>query len=319
MPLKIKQIENPGLSTLPENGVVPAEIVDTWVDQATILREAKEQLSKTHAEIQSIQEKAHKEGHDKGFAAGRLDGLNFIRMAAISYESARNDLWMQVIDLVDQCVRKLVGDMETHSRVAGVVEQALDAKRDADATIIKVSPELAQELGPTLTYKNASKEHILNVQADPNLDGERCIVMCPRHIVECDIEAQISNLKQTLLAYPPEFESISFEDPPLEGVNLLEDNTSPPLSAPEDVTLSAAPDSSVDVQHATVEVAPEEQSQPEEKIIASEEVLEPDMQEQNPEVQVEVDLEFESEPAPEVEKPDPEEAVDTVLPKDEAQ
>lgn len=208
---------------LPEHQVIPAKFVEAWLAQAEMLATARQHLARTQEEIEELEQNAYEKGYLAGAQVGNKNAIEFIRKAAITYESARNMLWEESVEIVEQCVRKIIGDIEIQERVARMIERTLDEKKDIDAAVLKVSPTLAAELGETLEYRHAQKQHVLHVQPDPNLEGERCIVMCPRHIVECSIETQIQSIKQTLLAFPPEFE---------ENTYALEDEDSPEIVIP---------------------------------------------------------------------------------------
>jgi type III secretion protein L len=191
------------------NGRVPAIAPGVRLiksEEAGAFLSALELSAKTKAMEEDLRQKAEEafearknQGYQEGVEAGRDEYTLKIMdtvMASVEYlEKLEGDL----ANIVEEAVKKIIGDMPSEKVAVGLVRKALTMMRDDRRVVVRVAP--GDEEAVRKELQGASGEaaaSFLDVRADGRLSKGDCILESELGVVEASLKTQLKNLSQAL-------------------------------------------------------------------------------------------------------------------------
>ncbi|MDR2385993.1 MAG: HrpE/YscL family type III secretion apparatus protein [Deltaproteobacteria bacterium] len=190
------------------NGQAPAILPGVKLvkaPQANLFLEALELREKIVAQGQELAKKAEQErkkrsdeGYQDGLEAGRDEYTLKIMdtvMASVEYlEKFEGDL----ANIVEEAVRKIIGDLPSDQVVVGLVKKALRTMRDDRKILVRVSPEDESAVRTALVGTSESWASFLEVRGDGRLNKGDCVLESDLGVVEASVATQLKNLSAAL-------------------------------------------------------------------------------------------------------------------------
>ncbi|MDR2366676.1 MAG: HrpE/YscL family type III secretion apparatus protein [Deltaproteobacteria bacterium] len=190
------------------NGQNPAILPGVKLVKATdanLYLEALELREKIVAKGEELAKRAEEErktrsdeGYQDGLAAGRDEYTLKIMdtvMASVEYlEKFEVDL----ANIVDEAVRKIIGDLPSDEVVVGLVKKALKTMRDDRKILVRVSPEDESAVRTALVGTSEGWASFLDVRGDGRLSRGDCVLESDLGVVEASVETQLRNLSEAL-------------------------------------------------------------------------------------------------------------------------
>ncbi|MEQ7921734.1 FliH/SctL family protein [Xanthomonas sp. WHRI 1810A] len=191
------------LPTRPALRILRAEQADLWIDGYAFVRAAE-------AHAQAIRDdSAHwlEVAREEGFESAREQGAEQVS-ALLVETSLKVDTWLagleaSLADLALGIVREVLGDLDAAERLVRCTRQALDTFRQDQALTLFV-PRL--EVEAVRRRLHTERDHLpgITVESDDQLQPGQARLSSPVGSVELGLEAQLTNLRRSLLPFADE-------------------------------------------------------------------------------------------------------------------
>ena len=145
----------------------------------------------------------HEEGYREGLAAGQMEYADKIMDTVLSSVEYLEKLELELVRLVGEVTRKLIGEMDDRERIVRLVRQALASVRGQKRVVVRVSAReeaaVRASLAGLLARPEGGATDYLDVRADPDLPPGSCFLETELGVVEASLETQLRNLEKALL------------------------------------------------------------------------------------------------------------------------
>lgn len=188
------------LPNRPALRIIRAEQADLWIDGYAFVRAAEAQAQSIREDSAQWLEKVREEG----FEHARQQGAEEVAML-LAQTSAKADAWLSgleisLADLALNIVREVLDGMDDAERILRCTRKALTAFRQDQGLTLFV-PSLQVEA--VRARLKADLDHLppLAVEADEQLPAGHARLSGPVGSVELGLDAQLSNLRRSLLPF----------------------------------------------------------------------------------------------------------------------
>ncbi|MDR2441950.1 MAG: HrpE/YscL family type III secretion apparatus protein [Deltaproteobacteria bacterium] len=137
------------------------------------------------------------EGYQEGLATGLDEYTMKIMDTVISSVEYLEKLESDLAKIVEEAVRKIIGDLPPDQVAAGLVRKALTTMRDDRRVLVKVSPQDEPAVRQALLGASGSTS-FLDVRSDGRLQHGQCVLESDLGVVEASLETQLKNLSVAL-------------------------------------------------------------------------------------------------------------------------
>jgi type III secretion protein L len=196
------------LPRLPGSPIVPAEDFLIWQDVAALRR----QLLVLHETAAAAQEEAlahaREAGRQQGLRTGRAEAAALLLRTRADVGRYLDGVRPQMVELVMDAVRRVLGRHEPADLVASLLGQALAAFKQDQALTLWLGAAAGGELGARLEALAAAAGVALSVRIDPALAGYQGVLTSPDGALDIGMECQLERLQAlfqlAMPALPPE-------------------------------------------------------------------------------------------------------------------
>jgi type III secretion protein L len=188
------------LRIAPGTKVVKAEAYSRFAEAGELLESAHARAG----EIASRAEAAYREEKARGFAEGVREGRSSLARILLetASRSARHleDNEGRIIAIVSAALRKILGEAGEKERIAAVVRSALSVVSRQDQVTVRVPAGQEQTVREAVHRMLQAHPRIrsLEVVADPELTGTRCVLETKVGKVEASLESQLQAVTEAL-------------------------------------------------------------------------------------------------------------------------
>jgi type III secretion protein L len=166
------------------------------------LKRLAERMRAEEIEARERAERAFEESRQRGYREGLEAGRDEYAMkmmdtvmASVEYlEKLEGDL----AGIVEEAVRKIIGQTPPDQVAAGLVRKALAMMRDDRRVVVRVSPEDERAVRGALEGPEGAVSSLLDVKADGRLARGACVLESDLGVVEASVETQLKNLSAAL-------------------------------------------------------------------------------------------------------------------------
>lgn len=164
------------------------------------LREASDIIAAAQKEAEDIRRKAEV-AYQERYEAGYADGVEFGKMenaekmmetVLASVEFIEN-IENTVVSVVNQSIRKIIGDIDDETRIRLIVSTALNNVRGQQKVTVRVSPKDEPVVSKALAAMTSGS--YLTVVADTRLAPESCILESDLGVVDASLKTQLAALE----------------------------------------------------------------------------------------------------------------------------
>lgn len=178
-------------------------------DEYASLLKAQDILDAAAAEAKRIHEQAEerykereKEGYDDGVMEGRLEQSEKMLETGMQAVQYLEGLEHQIVELVINAVRKVIGELDSNDRIVRIVRTALDQVRGTQKVTIRVSPEeepfVREKLAPVLSQPLTQSG--IDLVADPRMKTGNCVLESEMGVVDASLDVQLMAIERALNA-----------------------------------------------------------------------------------------------------------------------
>lgn len=184
----------------PDKKVIKATEYAAYVDALTIIEEAKNRASMIVEDAKNIYESEKKRGYEDGMQAGKEEiSRSMLDFAAKSVENFAK-LEEDVVKLVTQALRRIIGEIDDKTLIINVVKNALKVVRNQKQVAIKLSPGQVADVRDKLAsiLGDSGGVNYVDIAADPRLPDGSCIIETEIGVVDASVEVQLAAIEKSM-------------------------------------------------------------------------------------------------------------------------
>lgn len=168
------------------------------------LLEANALLAAARAKAEAIEREAAEayeqkklEGYQDGLEEGKLEHAEKMMETILSSVEFIEGIEKTLVSVVNQAIRKIIGDMDDKERVVRIVRNALNVVRGQQKVTVRVAPadEAAVLEALAAMTSSASGSSFLTVMADARLEKDSCILESELGVVDASLQTQLRALE----------------------------------------------------------------------------------------------------------------------------
>ena len=188
------------LPSRPTARILRAEDAALWSDGFAFLQAAKHQAEQIKADSEQWLSSARAEGFESARQAGAEQVAQLLLHTQSQVQHYLSSLEASLADLALGIVREVLGELDNADRVVRSTRQALSAFRQDQALTLWVQPAEVDALRQRLKLEGLA----IAVDADEQLSAGQARLNSPAGSVELGLEAQLQNLRRSLLPFAEE-------------------------------------------------------------------------------------------------------------------
>ncbi|WP_110707048.1 FliH/SctL family protein [Salinicola sp. CR57] len=185
----------------PGKVILRAEEAEAWIDGYAFLERARRQAADQDRALRDARDEAHAEGFEAGRRAGEIQAARLLATTRDDVARYLERLEPALAELALDLVRRLLGEFDEAELVARCVRQALREWRQEHRIRIRVAPSLEARVATLLSADPAVTQDY-EVEADPQLGLEQCLLVTPVAVMDIGVDSQLDVLRQALLDAP---------------------------------------------------------------------------------------------------------------------
>lgn len=188
------------LPSRPTARILRAEDAALWSDGFVFLQAAKQQAEQVKADSEQWLSSARAEGFESARQAGAEQVAQLLLHTQSQVQHYLSSLEASLADLALGIVREVLGELDNADRIVRSTRQALSAFRQDQALTLWVPPAEVDALRQRLKLEGLA----IAVDADEQLHAGQARLNSPAGSVELGLEAQLQNLRRSLLPFAEE-------------------------------------------------------------------------------------------------------------------
>ncbi len=181
---------------LPAAGVKVIKSADceTLYGADRILEAARQEAQEIALKAQDAYQQRYEAGYQDGVEAGRMEHAEKVMETVLASVEFIEKIESTVVDVVNQSVRKIIGELDDAERIQRIVGTALNNVRGQLKVTVRVAP--ADEPTVMKAFASMTSGSYLNVVADPHLKQGSCILESELGVVDASLETQLKALEK---------------------------------------------------------------------------------------------------------------------------
>lgn len=192
------QITADGIRPAPGTKLVKAEEFCKLLEASALLDAAREKAAELEKAAQEAYEVKRQEGYQDGLEEGKLEHAEKMMETIFSSVEFIEGIEHTVVNVVNQSIRKIIGDMEDKERIVAIVRNALNVVRGQQKVTVRVSPadEAAVLEAMAAMTSNSTGNAFLTVVSDARLERDSCILESELGVVDASLSTQLKALEK---------------------------------------------------------------------------------------------------------------------------
>ena len=180
-------------SPAPGVKVLKAADVDALHDAASLISAAKAHAAEIEKKAEAVYEERFQQGYEDGVEAGKMENAEKMMETVLASVEFIESIENTVVSVVNQSIRKIIGELDDETRIKRIVGTALNTVRGQQRVTVRVNP--AEEPTVSKALAAMTSGSYLTVVADPRLGPDSCILESERGVVDASLEAQLKALE----------------------------------------------------------------------------------------------------------------------------
>ena len=162
-----------------------------------LLDAAREKAAEMERAALEAYEEKKREGYQDGLEEGKLEHAEKMMETIISSVEFIEGIESTLVSVVNQSIRKIIGDMGDKERIVAIVRNALNVVRGQQKVTVRVAPAdeaavLEAMAGMTASSSGSS---FMTVIADARLEQDSCIIESELGVVDASLSTQLRALE----------------------------------------------------------------------------------------------------------------------------
>ena len=171
-------------------------------EASALLDAAREKAASLEKAALEAYEEKKLEGYRDGLEEGKLEHAEKMMETIISSVEFIEGIESTLVSVVNQAIRKIIGEMDDRERIVAIVRNALNVVRGQQKVTVRVSPADEEAILQALAAMTASSSgsSFLTVVADVRLEKDSCILESELGVVDASLSTQLKALENAFLS-----------------------------------------------------------------------------------------------------------------------
>ena len=177
--------------------IIKAEEYGLFLKADELLDAAEKKAAAMQKKAEEAYEQKREEGYRDGLEEGKLEHAEKMMETILSSVEFIEGIEDTLVSVVNQAIRKIVGDMDDKERIVRIVRNALNTVRGQQKVTVRVAPADEESVAQALASMTASSSGsaFLTIVADARLPRNSCILESELGVVDASLETQLKALE----------------------------------------------------------------------------------------------------------------------------
>lgn len=177
--------------------LLKAEEYGLLLEADALLAAARKQAEDMEQKAREAYEQKREEGYRDGMEEGKLEHAEKMMETILSSVEFIEGIEDTLVSVVNQAIRKIIGDMDDKERIVRIVRTALNTVRGQQKVTVRVAPADETAVSEALAAMTAgsSGSAFLTIMADARLPRDSCILESELGVVDASLETQLKALE----------------------------------------------------------------------------------------------------------------------------
>ncbi len=183
--------------------IVKAADYGVLTEANALLADAQARAEKTLQDAEAAYQKKQEEGYRDGLEEGKMEHAEKMLETILSSVEFIEGIEGTLVQVVNQAVRKIIGDMDSNERIVSIVRNALNTVRGQQKVTVRVAPAdepVVSQAFAMMTASSSEKASFLTILADARLPRDSCILESELGVVDASLETQLKALEHAFKA-----------------------------------------------------------------------------------------------------------------------
>lgn len=163
-----------------------------------LLQSARERAERIREEAEQAYRERYEAGYRDGIEAGKMEHAEKMMETVLASVEFIEKIEGTVVDVVNQSIRKIVGEMDDEERIQKLVRTALNTVRGQQQVTVRVSPADEPAVSESLAAMTSSS--YVRVLPDVRLAQGGCVLESELGVVDATLETQLKALENAFSA-----------------------------------------------------------------------------------------------------------------------
>ena len=173
--------------------VLKAADVDTLHDAASLIEAAKAHAAEIEKKAEAVYEERYQQGYEDGVEFGKMENAEKMMETVLASVEFIESIENTVVSVVNQSIRKIIGESDDDTRIRLIVSTALNNVRGQQKVTVRVSPKDEPAVSRALAAMTSGS--YLTVVADTRLAPDSCILESDLGVVDASLKTQLTALE----------------------------------------------------------------------------------------------------------------------------
>ena len=178
--------------------VLKASDCETLCRVADLLNEARQEAARVAESAQAAYQARWEAGYKDGVEAGKQEHAEKMMETVLASVDFIAKIENTVVDVVNQSIRKIIGDRDDETRIRRIVGTALNNVRGEQKVTVRVAPADEPTVRQALAAMTSSA--FLTIVADPRLTKDSCILESELGVIDASLATQLKALEHAFRA-----------------------------------------------------------------------------------------------------------------------
>lgn len=189
------------LPARPGKVILRSAEAEAWIDGYAFLERAQARAKEMEARTRHTAAAAYADGFEEGRRDGEARAAELLASTTRRVERYLAGLDRSLGELCLQLVRRILGEFDDAELISRSARQALREFRHDMRVSVRVAPERVAEVEALLAAGGGPPgAPAYRVEGDAQLGAGQCLLVSPVAVVDAGLDAQLSALRQALLA-----------------------------------------------------------------------------------------------------------------------
>ncbi|MBQ4326758.1 MAG: HrpE/YscL family type III secretion apparatus protein [Mailhella sp.] len=176
--------------------IVKAAELGQLFEASALLDAARQKAADMERAALEAYEEKKREGYADGLEEGKLEHAEKMMETIISSVEFIEGIESTLVNVVNQSIRKIIGEMEDKERIVAIVRNALNVVRGQQKVTVRVAPaDEAAVLEAMAGMTAGGGNSFMTVIADARLERDSCILESELGVVDASLSTQLKALE----------------------------------------------------------------------------------------------------------------------------
>ena len=176
--------------------IVKAAELGQLYEASALLDAARQKAAEMERAALEAYEEKKREGYADGLEEGKLEHAEKMMETIISSVEFIEGIESTLVNVVNQSIRKIIGEMEDKERIVAIVRNALSVVRGQQKVTVRVAPaDEAAVLEAMAGMTAGGGNSFMTVIADARLERDSCILESELGVVDASLSTQLKALE----------------------------------------------------------------------------------------------------------------------------